>query len=186
MRKPRALAPSKSLRQAGVLDAAVVSEPTGLSIVYTHKGFVWLEVNVHGLAAHGSRADIGVDAITRAGYFLAELDRYAQRLQKTGTDSPVGPPSVHASIIKGGEEPSSYPALCTITIERRTIAGETPETVRQEIQSILDRLSQVVSDFRADLRITFSRSAFSMPLDHPFTRLVANRVEEHLGEQANV
>ena len=161
-------------------DGAIISEPTNLDVVYTHKGFVWLEVDVHGLAAHGSRPELGIDAITKAGYLLVELDRYAQQLRQIPTDSPVGPPSAHASIIKGGEEASSYPARCTITIERRSVAGETVESIKLEIQTILDKLARDVPDFRADLRVTFHRSAFSIPLDHPFTSLVADVVEEHL------
>ena len=36
-------------------DAAVVTEPTGLEIAVGHKGFAWIDVEVHGKAAHGSR-----------------------------------------------------------------------------------------------------------------------------------
>ncbi len=164
-------------------DGAIISEPTGLAIEYTHKGFVWLEIDVHGLAAHGSRADLGIDAIAKAGHFLAELDRYSERLRRAPSASPTGPPTVHASIIRGGEEPSSYPALCTITIERRTVSGETPETVAGELQTILQKLSLEVPNFRADLRVTFSRPPFSIALDHPFTVLVADVVEKQLGSR---
>ncbi|KAH8893937.1 acetylornithine deacetylase [Thozetella sp. PMI_491] len=166
-------------------DGAIVSEPTNLEIHHVHKGFVWVEVDIHGKAAHGSRPDLGVDAIAKAGYFLAELDRYGERLRKdSDVDSPVGPPSLHAGVIKGGEEPSSYPAICTVTVEYRTVAGETPETVASALQAILDKLSEEVSDFRADLRVVFSRSSFCMPLDHPFAELVAEVVARQLGRES--
>jgi acetylornithine deacetylase len=55
-------------------DAAIVTEPTGLKIMPAHKGFVWIDVIVRGRAAHGSRWDVGVDAIRLAGLLLAALD----------------------------------------------------------------------------------------------------------------
>ncbi|KAF7548722.1 hypothetical protein G7Z17_g6890 [Cylindrodendrum hubeiense] len=167
-------------------DAAIVSEPTDLDIIHTHKGFVWLDVTIHGVASHGSRADLGVDAISKAGYFLAELDQHAQRLLVGPADPIVGTPTIHASLIKGGEEVSSYPAVCTISVERRTIAGETPETVKKEIQDILDRLTKEVAGFKATLEVTFSRSPFKLPLDDPFTVLVGDFVGKALGRKPTI
>ncbi len=67
---------TSALLASGVrADAAIVTEPTRLAIMPAHKGFAWLEITVHGRAAHGSRWDIGVDAIRHAGLLLAELDR---------------------------------------------------------------------------------------------------------------
>ena len=48
-------------------DAAVVTEPTELAVGTGHRGFVWTEVTVTGVAAHGSRPHLGVDAILKAG-----------------------------------------------------------------------------------------------------------------------
>ncbi|KAI1505051.1 tryptophan synthase beta subunit-like PLP-dependent enzyme [Biscogniauxia marginata] len=163
-------------------DAAIVNEPTNLEIIHSHKGFVWLEVDIFGLAAHSSRADLGIDAITRAGYFLVELDKYAQRLRQGMVGSAIEAPSVHASLTKGGEEISSYPALCTISIERRTVGGETPEIVVHEIQAILEKLEGDILDFKFDLRCTFNRPSFSISTDHPFVSLVGEVVGDTLRE----
>ncbi|KAI1736829.1 tryptophan synthase beta subunit-like PLP-dependent enzyme [Xylaria scruposa] len=171
------------LRAGWRADAAIVAEPTNLEIYHAHKGFVWIEVNISGLAAHGSRPDLGIDAIVKAGYFLVELDKYARELSTREPNSPVGTPSVHASIIKGGEEISSYPALCLVSIERRTIAGETPETVEQEVRSILEKLKDTVPDFRFDIQTTFSRPAFSIPTDDPFVLTTVDAVRQSLGAE---
>ncbi|KAH8893577.1 acetylornithine deacetylase [Thozetella sp. PMI_491] len=162
-------------------DAAIVSEPTDLDVVTAHKGFVTLEVNIKGVAAHRSRPELGVDAISKAGYFLVELDRYAQRLQQKTDDSAVGPPSVHASVIKGGDEICSYPALCTISLERRTVPGETAETVRQEVCGILEDLEKSVPGFQYDLKITSTRPSFEIPMEHPLVSLVSEVVGDYLG-----
>lgn len=166
-------------------DGAIVNEPTDLDIINAHKGFVWLQVDIHGVAAHGSRPDLGTDAISKAGYLLVELDRYAERLHQSPGDPRTGPGSVHCSIIKGGEEASSYPALCSVVLERRTVAGETAETVRQEVQSLLDKLVHDVSGFKYDLRVVFQRPPFDIPAEHPFCARVGDIVSESLGEKAN-
>ncbi|KAL7933893.1 peptidase M20 [Trichoderma chlorosporum] len=164
-------------------DGAIVSEPVNLEIQHAHKGFVWFEVDIHGLAAHGSRYDLGIDAISKAGYFLVELDKYASRLISQAGDPVLGPGSVHASIIKGGEEVSSYPVLAQIQGERRTVNGETPETVRKELEGILNGLVETVPNFKYNLRITFDRSSFKADLDHPFSKLVHKHVGSTLGEE---
>ncbi|KAL6835453.1 peptidase M20 [Trichoderma camerunense] len=164
-------------------DGAIVSEPTNMGILYAHKGFVWFEVDIHGLASHGSRYDLGIDAICKAGYFLVELDKHASNLTAQTGDSVLGPGSIHASIINGGEEVSSYPALTRIQLERRTVNGETPETVIKELETILDGLVEKVPDFKYTLRTTFNRSSFEAALDHPFSQLVRKHVSVTLGEE---
>lgn len=177
---------TEQILQAGWrADAAIVNEPTELNIIHKHKGFVWLEVDVHGTAYHGSRPDMGVDAICKAGHFLAELDRYAKKLGD-GIDAPVAnAPSVHASLIKGGEEASSYPALCTITIEYRTISGQTTRNVTEDMEILMENARKVNPEFRADLRVTFERPPFETPKDGEFAALVGRRVGEALGKEAN-
>src|SRR6185503_11888182 len=55
-------------------DAAVVTEPTDLAIAIGHKGFAWVEVELFGKAAHGSRPADGVDAILHLGRVLERLE----------------------------------------------------------------------------------------------------------------
>lgn len=163
-------------------DAAIVSEPTNLEIYHAHRGFVWVEVTIHGVAAHGSRADLGVDAISKAGYFLVEFDKYAQGLlEKESTDPILGSGSAHASLITGGEEESSYPALCTITLERRTVSGETSQSIEQEIRKLAE---SSLKDIKYDIRITMERPPFHIPQDHPFSELVHRHVSKSLGGDA--
>ena len=158
-------------------DAAIVCEPTGEDLVIGHKGFTWFEVDIHGVAAHGSRFDLGVDAVAHAGYFLVELDKYARRLGEGPRHPSLGLPSVHASIVRGGEEPASYPAKCTITLERRTVAGETNEQILAEIEGLLQEAARSAPGLRYDLRLTFSRNPFEIRDDHPLVSLVADQIK---------
>ncbi|KAK0392793.1 hypothetical protein NLU13_2288 [Sarocladium strictum] len=167
-------------------DAAIVSEPVNVEIISEHLGFVWVEVNIHGAAAHGSRPDLGVDAICKAGHFLVALEKYGHDITHRTHEPGAMAGSVHASLINGGEEPSSYPACCTVTIERRATSTESPYTVLQEIEQILSRVASQVRDFKYNVRVTFSRPSFAIARDDPFLRLVQQHVGEALGHDAVV
>jgi len=119
-------------------DAAIVTEPTELELVVAHKGFVWSEVEVAGRAAHGSRPHLGVDAIVKTGPILTAIGELDAALG-AHTHPLLGRGSVHASVIAGGEELSSYPARCVLGLERRTLPGESGADVEAELRSLLDR-----------------------------------------------
>jgi acetylornithine deacetylase len=151
-------------------DAAIVTEPTRLCIMPAHRGFVWADVTVHGVAAHGSRWELGVDAIRHAGLFLAELDRYdADELPRRGHPL-LGRPSVHASLIEGGTGMSTYPDRCTLRLERRTIPGESPDDVQRELDAIVRTLAAQRPSFRADVHVTFAQAPSDVPTDAPVVR----------------
>lgn len=170
---------TRSLVERGVrATAAIVTEPTGLAIMPAHLGFVWIDVTTHGRAAHGSRWDIGIDAIRHAGLLLAELDRIdGEELPKRGHPL-LGRPSVHASLIEGGSGMSTYPARCLLRIERRTIPGETPDDVRAEIEAACARVSARKPDFRADVRLTLAQAPSDVPVDAPIVRALSAALTE--------
>src|SRR5438034_5566396 len=113
-----------ALVQTWRADAAVVTEPTDLAIVVAHKGFAWVEVEVKGRAAHGSRPMDGQDAILRLGRVLARLEALDRTLQARSPHPLVGTGSLHASMVEGGREWSSYPDCAVVQIERRTLPAE--------------------------------------------------------------
>jgi acetylornithine deacetylase len=156
-------------------DAAIVVEPTELQVAVAHRGFAAFEIETEGVAAHGSRPDLGVDAIANMGRVLVALQDLDRRLQAGRRHALVGPGSVHASLIEGGQEYSSYPARCLLTGERRTIPGETREQVERELR-------EVAGD--GHLRMGFGREPFEALHGHPFTTLVS-RVAE-VGDPAGV
>jgi acetylornithine deacetylase/succinyl-diaminopimelate desuccinylase-like protein len=163
-------------------DAAVVTEPTDLMIGIGHKGFEWVEVEAQGVAAHGSRPDDGVDAILMMGRVLGELDAL-ERAFVAGPHHPLlGRPSLHASLIGGGRELSTYPDRCTLSIERRTVAGERPQSLVREVEAILGRLRRADPRFAAQARSLFDRSPYLTPEGHPLPVLL----RESLGRETTV
>jgi acetylornithine deacetylase len=148
-------------------DAAVVTEPTDLRIAIGHKGFAWFQIDTHGRAAHGSRPLDGRDAIMRMGRVLHRLEQLDRRLQAKPAHPLMGTASLHASIIEGGRELSSYPDRCTLKLERRTVTGETEVNVREELEAILAALRGDDPEFAATLAPMFARPAYEVPPAHP-------------------
>lgn len=145
------------------MDAAVVVEPTGLQVVTAHKGFAWVDIETRGVAAHGSSPAHGVDAITKMAKFLVALDQFQDRTLSKRVHPLVGPPSVHASIIDGGRELSTYPERCRLEIERRTIPGESIASVEREIAALFGKVSKSDPKFKAEYRVRFARGAMEVP-----------------------
>ena len=147
-------------------DAAIVCEPTDERVRIAHKGFVGFEIETEGRAAHGSRPDLGVDAIAAMGPVLTRIAELAERHLAGPGHALLGPPSVHASLIEGGQEYSSYPARCLLTGERRILPGERTADVERELEAL-------VAGTGATARLTFGREPFAIDAGHELPQLVA-------------
>lgn len=159
---------TRALIERGVrADACIVTEPTRLTIMPAHRGFVWLEVEIAGRAAHGSRWDIGVDAIRHAGLLLAELDSYDAVVLPTRTHPLLGRGSLHASLIEGGIGMSTYPDRCLLKLERRTIPGESSDDAVREVRQACDRIQARRSTFSADVRLLVTQGPSDVAVDAP-------------------
>jgi acetylornithine deacetylase len=148
-------------------DAAVVTEPTDLAVAVGHKGFAWVEIAVAGRAAHGSRPNEGQDAILRLGRVLNRLEALDRILQARSPHPLIGTGSLHASLIAGGREWSTYPDHAVLQMERRTLPHEAESCALDEVEEILKDLAADDGTFRATARHVFSRPAYELPNDHP-------------------
>ena len=173
------------------MDAAIVVEPFGIGrAIVTHQGFGWLDIIVHGKAAHGSAPDVGIDAIGHAAEVLRRLDRLGAAWA-TKPHSLNGATVYHASTINGGTDYATYPASCTIGIEIGTQPGETIANRVSEIQTILNDVKAKKPDFSAELVVRLDRDPFEanghealwLALDDAH-RAVLGRPLEAAGENA--
>jgi acetylornithine deacetylase len=144
-------------------DGAIVAEFTELQLILAHRGFVWLEVETLGRAAHGSRPDLGMDAIVKMGKVLVELEKLDQNLRSNPTHPLLVSGSIHASLIQGGKEMSTYPDHCMLSVERRTLPGETPGKVEAELLGIVEKIQRSDSAFQAVIRRGIDRSPLETP-----------------------
>jgi acetylornithine deacetylase len=165
-------------------DAAVVLEPTDLKLCVAHKGYAWLEVVTHGRAAHGSQPEEGRDAIAHMGRVLQRIEQLDAALAQRPPHPLLGRASVHASLISGGHELSSYPAECRLHIERRTLPGEADAAMALELQDILADLAREDPAFRAQGRLTAARAPYQIAEDAPIVRASAGAIRKIQGSCA--
>ena len=169
---------TRSLIATGVrADAAIITEPTRLAICPAHRGFAWFDIVVHGRAAHGSRYDVGIDAITHAGLLLAELDRLEQTRGSGKTHPLLGRGSLHASTITGGLGISTYPEVCTLSIERRTVPGETVEMASRELTAACARIREQRPEFNASVTLRTAQLPSDVAADAPIMTRVLTAIE---------
>jgi acetylornithine deacetylase/succinyl-diaminopimelate desuccinylase-like protein len=146
-------------------DAAIVSEPTEEGLAVAHRGFAWFEVETAGKAAHGSRPDLGEDAIVRMGQVLVRLEALDAALREQPAHRLLAWGSAHASLIEGGTELSTYPDRCLLRGERRTLPGETRADVEGEARELL-------GDQEGSTRVTFFREPFEVDESEEIVSLV--------------
>jgi acetylornithine deacetylase len=164
-------------------DGAIVTEPTELAVCLAHKGFVWIEVEVEGRAAHGSRPDLGVDANLGMGRVLTEVAALASDLSSRPPHPRVGRPSLHVGTLAGGTGWSTYAARAVAGIERRTIPGETAETALAEVEALLERLRgrDGRDGARAVARVTLAREPFESDPEGPLAAALGHAAAATLG-----
>jgi acetylornithine deacetylase len=158
-------------------DAAIITEPTRLAICPAHRGFVWMDIAVTGRAAHGSRYDIGVDAITHAGLLLAQLEKLERTRESGPRHQLLGRGSLHASKIQGGVGMSTYPELCNLAIERRTLPGESTEKALGEIRDACARVRSEHPQFAARVTLNTAQLPSDVPVDSPIVKRLRGALE---------
>ena len=133
-----AQAGSRALVASGFkADLAIVGEPTRLQVVTAHKGSMWLQLETRGVAVHGATPELGRNAVHEMARIVDRLETdYAAWLRKRKHPL-LGAGTVNVGLIHGGVQPNIVPDQCAITIDRRTLPGETEAGVRQEITARL-------------------------------------------------
>jgi acetylornithine deacetylase/succinyl-diaminopimelate desuccinylase-like protein len=152
---------------------AIVGEPTRLQVVTAHKGSLWLELETRGKAAHGATPQLGQNAVHEMARIVDMLETdYATRLRKRWHPL-LGTATVNVGMISGGAQPNIVPDRCVITIDRRTLPGETETGVRQEIAALLraKRLSAKISSTKLAPCLPLETSP-KLPLVRNFLRSV--------------
>lgn len=167
-------------------DGAIVTEPTALRVCIAHRGWYWIEVEVIGRAAHGSRYMDGIDANRLMGYFLVEADKYAAELLEREKHPLLGTPSVHVQLLNGGSSGAVYAASCVASLERRTLPHETPEAVTAEIQAIVDRLTETIPNFKANVKLGIGRGGYEVSADSDIAEKVIAASTKILGNEPEI
>lgn len=141
-----AQAGSRALAASGLkADLAIVGEPTRTQVVTAHKGTLWLQLTTRGKAAHGARPELGRNAVHAMARIVDALETdYAKQLRQRRHPL-LGSGTINVGTIVGGTQPNIVPAHCAISIDRRTLPGETAASIRREISDLLAKKKLKVS-----------------------------------------
>jgi acetylornithine deacetylase len=118
-------------------DGAIVAEPTDMETVVASKGCLRWRLRTRGRAAHSSKPQIGINAITKMMKIMAAMDETFPEPFAGRRHPLVGSPTVNVGIISGGRQVNQVPDWCTIDIDRRLIPGETKAAVWKEFESLI-------------------------------------------------
>ena len=160
----------------GKADLAVVGEPTRSRVVTAHKGVLWLRLETRGKAAHGARPELGVNAVHAMARVVDALEtEYAARLRQRRHPL-LGHATVNVGSIEGGRQPNIVPAHCFISLDRRTLPGETHPAVLREIREVLRRrgLRVEITSLQGGFCLPLETSA-KLPLVEQFLRIAGQR-----------
>ena len=151
---------SRMLAQKGPkANLAIAGEPTNLKVVSAHKGNLWIRLSTQGESAHGSTPQYGRNAINKMSPILDTLTNEYPKLLSERKHPLLGSPTISVGTIRGGSQPNVVPDSCEIDIDRRTIPGETDESVKKEMKNLFKKLKIKSPEFSA------TRSVPCPPLD---------------------
>ena len=159
-------------------DACIVTEPSEGNLILAHKGFVWLEIETRGVAAHGSRWQDGVSAVGRMGAVIGALERHDAEVLRARTHPLLGPASMHCAMVSGGDGWSTYAPRCALRVERRTLPGETSAQVLAEVRELI-----AATGVEAEVREVLSRSPLECAQDSAIAGAVRDAATSVTGTQ---
>ena len=129
---------SRAFAKSGIkADLAIVGEPTRCQVVTAHKGSVFVEIETRGKAAHGATPQFGRNAVLEMARVVEILETDYRKQLLRRKHPLLRHPSVSVGTIRGGTQPNIVPDHCHISVDRRTLPGETDRSVCREIGALL-------------------------------------------------
>jgi len=164
-------------------DYAIVMEGGEANTVCCgHNGVVWLEVTVHGRAAHGSTPENGVNALEKMSALVLGLDTYRRKLARRTFVTPEGKrmrPTLNlGGVFAPGEggKINTVPALAKFSIDRRVLAIETVASAERELRTALAAAARKIPQCRITVeKISDNHPCYHAPR-HPFFAAMAGCV----------
>ncbi|MDQ3622228.1 MAG: M20 family metallopeptidase [Verrucomicrobiota bacterium] len=155
---------SKALAREERFDFVIAGEPTGLDVVYTHKGSAFLQLRTRGRSGHGARPELGENAILKMLDVLDLIRRELSAEFATLHDPVLGSPTINLGTIAGGSNTNIIPEACEATVDLRFIPAQ---WIPGFAEALASRLRSVCPDL--DLTLSPAPPLKSDP-SHPLIR----------------
>ncbi len=168
-------------------DWGIVTEPTvfrgKFRVAVAEKGVAWFRITIKGRASHASQPGLGVNAISKAGKIIAELEKYNSRLASKKHNL-IGASTSSITIIEGGFKENVIPDQCKIIIDRRIIPGEKLDEVKKEIADILKKLKRKDSKINSSVELTRSFEAGEIQSNAEIVKIVRKNLKKACGHDS--
>ncbi len=159
-----------------VIAGAIVTEPTDLELHVAHRGFSVVEVSFTGKASHTSQPEAGVNAVTHLGLMLNAVADHARTLRESSPHPLLAFGSLQPVLASGGRELFTTPASASLTLERRTLPGESAGLVEDELLSLVADIARDDPSVSAELRTLVAREPFEAPPSSEIERLLSQAI----------
>ena len=153
-------------------DVCIVGEPSWMNIAVAHRGFAVTKVSITGKAAHSSQPQHAVDAIAGLGRLITAVHAANDALSKAQPHQYLEPAAFAVTVVNGGSAPFTIAAHADAIVEKRTLPGETGESVVAEVQAMLDDIATLDSSFDARVELVMARDAWEVVEDSAASELI--------------
>lgn len=178
---------SEHLARQGSIDAAIVIEPQPIEdLVVEHQGFGWIDIITHGVAAHGSAPDTGVDAIVHLAEVITRLHRLDREVFEAHPSAMNGMTVFHTGTIAGGTDYATYPNRATLGIEIGTQPGEHLSDRVADIEAIFAEIAATEPGFRGEVVVRLDRDPFLAQGHERLQAAVGPAMERVLGRPPRI
>ena len=164
-------------------DYAIVGEGgEGDAVCCGHNGVVWLNVRVHGRAAHGSIPHRGINALEKMAALVLALDGYKRILARKKFRTPEGKVMVPTLNLGGvfasgeGGKINTVPAAASFSIDRRLLPVETVATAERDLRAFLKQAAARIPQCHITIeKVSDNHPSFSPPVS-PFAAALRQSV----------
>ena len=176
-------------KQGPFVDAAVIGEPTNMQLALGHKGLEWIQIEVIGKKVHGGRMHEGINAIEMASRLIQKIYTDYVPILNAREHPVLGRPTINVGKIKGGDQPSTVPGNCVLSIDRRRVPEETQAQVYNELEALLSGLHEADSRFNAKISSYFpaellmEHKPFCTDINDPLALAALNAMKQLSFEQ---
>jgi acetylornithine deacetylase len=177
---------SEQLARDRRFDYAIVLEADALPrVVVEHQGFGWLDIVVHGRAAHGSAPGEGIDAILGLAEVLTRLRAWDRDHFAMPPVPRNGRTVFHTGAVRGGTDYATYPSEAMVGVEIGTQPGETLAIRVAEIEALIAEVADEMTGLRGEVVVRLEREPFKAAgheallaaLDHAAIERLVHRLE---------
>lgn len=147
-----------------------VAEPTNEDIGLCEKGALWLRVKTTGLLSHGSRPEVGVNAVEKTMEFF---ERFKPMIDRTLVDKYLGSTTMAITKLNGGVMTNVIPAYAEMEIDMRTLTNIDHEKVIADAKALAQTMADEKKGLKIEIEVINNRPAVATAEDHPFIGRVA-------------